>query len=137
MKTKIVEFPTHTSSPPHCCIISGRTDGPVIDFGDLTAKACGPSDPRVYIRVSRIEDAVKEHLGLPSSKEFKELKDELVEANAEAGRLRKIVAGTVGLEQAEGNLRGALESTNEMGSNGVKRPEEAVMSTTPDSNSGP
>ena len=122
MKAKILDFPTHTSSPPHCCIVSGRRDGQVIDFGDLTVKACGPGDPRVYIRVSRVEHAAKELLGMVPLARLKELEDELEEANAEAGRLRKIVAGKLDLEQAEEDLRESLEAPT----------EEAAVPTTTD-----
>lgn len=108
MRAKIVELPNHASSPPHCCIVSGRRDRPVVDFGDPNPKACGPGDPRVYVSVSQVEFVAKELLGMKPQKQMDELRAELEEANAEAGRLRAIVAAKEGLSAAEDRLRAAL-----------------------------
>jgi hypothetical protein len=108
LKSKIVKLPDHRSSPPHCCIVTGRRDGPVVDWGELTEKARGPQDPHVYIRVSQVEHVAAELLGMVSQKRYDEALAELEEANTEAGRLRAIVAGKEGLSEAEGKLREAL-----------------------------
>lgn len=113
MRAKLLELPSHTSSPPHCCCVTGRTDRPVIDFGDLHVKAQGPGDPRVYIRDTKVEWAAKELLGMVSQKRHDELKAELEEANAEAGRLRAIVAAKEDLSAAEDRLRESLDQSKE------------------------
>jgi hypothetical protein len=109
MRAKIVELPSHKSFPPHCCIVSGRRDRPMVDFGDPNPKACGPGDPRVYVSVSQVEYAARELLGMKSQKQHDEICAELEEANAEAGRLRKIVAAGEEMSAAEDRLREALD----------------------------
>jgi hypothetical protein len=108
LKAKIVELPSHKSSPPHCCIVTGRRDGPVIDFGDPAAKACGPADPRVYMRGAVVEEAAKNLLGMRPAVEVKELEQQLGECDAERQRLAAIVAGSEELSAAEDKLRAAL-----------------------------
>lgn len=108
MKAKTVRLPEKFSKPPHTCIVTGRRDGAVIDFGDPHPKACGPGDPRVYVRAKLVEEAAVELLAMRPGSEVLKLEAELAEANAEAGRLRRIVAGSEELMQAEEGLLEAL-----------------------------
>jgi hypothetical protein len=113
LKPKIVELPSHKSSPPHCCIVSGRRDGPIVDFGDPTDKACGPTDPRVYLRGAVIEDVAINLLGMRPKVEVDELEQQLGECDAERQRLAAIVAGSEELSAAEDKLRAALGVSRE------------------------
>lgn len=104
MKPKIATLPAHDSKPPHKCVVSGRRDGEVVDFGtDYVG-----TDPHIYIRRSRVEEAATELCGMVRQAEVDELRSELEEANAEAGRLRAIVAAGEELSAAEERLREAL-----------------------------
>lgn len=107
MKPRVVELPSHKSSPPHCCVVSGRRDGPIIDFGDPTRKARGPLDPRVYLRGAVVEEGAK-LLGMVPAAEVVELREKLAEAEAERERLELIVSAGADLTDAEGRLREAL-----------------------------
>lgn len=103
MQPKILTLPAHNSKPPHTCVVSGRRDGEVVDFGkDFTG-----TDPHIYVRRERIEEA-GEICGMVRQAEVDELRFELAEANAEAGRLRAIVAAGKELSAAEDRLREAL-----------------------------
>lgn len=113
IKPKLVELPTHKSSPPHCCVVSGRRDGPVVDFGDPTPKARGAGDPRLYVRQAVIEEAAMNLLGMRPAAEVKELEQQLAECDAERQRLGDLVAGGEDLSAAEDKLRAALGVSRE------------------------
>lgn len=103
MDPQIRTLPAHDSKPPHTCIVTGRRDGEVVDFmRDFVG-----TDPHVYIRRELVEVA-GEVCGMVRQAEVDELRAELEEANAEAGRLRAIVAGKEDLSAAEDRLRAAL-----------------------------
>jgi len=80
----------------------------VIDFGDPTKKACGPHDPRIYLRSFVVEEAARDLLGMVPQADVDELRKELESANAEAGRLRAIVSAGQDLVAAEERLRESL-----------------------------
>jgi hypothetical protein len=103
LRVKLVTLPAHNSKPPHTCIVTGRRDGDVVDFG----KDFVGVDPHVYIWRDKVEEAA-ELCGMVCESRVKELEEELAEANAEAGRLRAIVAGKEGLSEAEEKLRQLL-----------------------------
>jgi hypothetical protein len=104
VKPKLVTLPAHNSKPPHTCIVSGRRDGEVVDFQkDYTGV-----DPHIYIRRHRIEEAAAELCGMVKQKTVDELEEKLKVAEAEVGRLAKLVAGGEELSAAEDKLRGAL-----------------------------
>lgn len=103
MDPKLVTLPAHNSKPPHTCVVTGRRDGEVVDFG----KDFEGTDPHIYVRREKVEVA-GELCGMVRQAEVDELKAELEEANAEAGRLRAIVAGKEDLSAAEAKLRAAL-----------------------------
>lgn len=112
MDPKIVTLPAHNSKPPHTCVVSGRRDGEVVDFGkDFVGR-----DPHIYIRRERIEVA-GELCGMVRKAEVDELRRELEEANAEAGRLRAIVSGKEDLSAAEVRLLEALSPHSTAGGN--------------------
>jgi hypothetical protein len=100
---KLVTLPAHNSKPPHTCVVTGRRDGEVVDFG----KDFEGTDPHIYVRRETVEVAA-EKCGMVRQAEVDELKAELEEANSEAGRLRAIVAGKEALSEAEDRLREAL-----------------------------
>lgn len=103
MKPTVVTLPLPASKPPHTCIVTGRRDGEVVDFmHDYTG-----TDPHVYIRRELVEVAA-EACGMVRMSTVAQLQTELEEANAEAGRLRRIVAGKEALSDAEDRLRAAL-----------------------------
>lgn len=102
-RPKIITLPQPSSKPPHTCIVTGRRDGDVVDF----LKDFNGVDPHVYIRRALVEDAA-ELCGMVKEPVVEELRAELEEANAEAGRLRAIVAGKEALSAAEDKLRAAL-----------------------------
>lgn len=102
-RPKIITLPQPSSKPPHTCIVTGRRDGEVVDF----LKDFNGVDPHVYIRRLLVEEA-GELCGMVKQPVVDELRAELAEANAEAGRLRAIVAGKEGLSAAEDKLRAAL-----------------------------
>lgn len=104
MEPKIATLPFPASRPPHTCIVTGRRDGEVVDFGK---EWDGIPDPHIYIRRELVEVAAVK-CGMVRQSRVKELEAELEEANAEAGRLRAIVAGKQGLSEAEAKLREAL-----------------------------
>lgn len=108
MKARLVELPDHKSSPPHCCVVTGRRDGPIIDFGDPTQKACGPADPRLYMRGAVVEEAARDLLGMVPEAEVAEIRTQLEESEAERQRLAEIVGGGEELTEAEERLRNAL-----------------------------
>lgn len=103
-RPKIVTLPDHRSRPPHTCIVTGRRDGDVVDFGK---EYDGIADPHIYVRREKIEEA-GEVCGMVRLSVVAELQTELEETNAEAGRLRAIVAAKEGLSAAEETLREAL-----------------------------
>lgn len=103
---KLITLPQPSSKPPHTCVVSGRRDGQVIDFG----KDYDGIDPHIYIRRHVVEEAAV-LCGMVKQPAVDELKAELEEANAEAGRLRAIVAGKEDLSAAEDRLRAALTTT--------------------------
>lgn len=108
MKAKLVELPSNRSSPPHCCIVTGRIDESVIDFGDPHVKAQGPNDPRVYLRRSVVEKAAKDLLGMVPQAEVDALREELAASEAERQRLAEIVGSGEELMEAEERMRAAL-----------------------------
>lgn len=103
MDPKIVTLPYPGSKPPHTCVVTGRRDGEVLDFH----KDYDGVDPHIYIRRELVEVAA-ETCGMVRQAEVDELRAELEEANAEAGRLRKIVAAKEALSDAEDRLRESL-----------------------------
>ncbi len=103
MDPKLVNLPAHNSKPPHTCVVTGRRDGEVVDFG----KDFDGVDPHIYIRRETIEVAA-EKCGMVRMATVAQLQTELEEANTEAGRLRSIVAGKEALSDAEERLRAAL-----------------------------
>lgn len=103
MKLKLVTLPAHNSKPPHTCIVSARRDGEVVDFG----KDYVGTDPHVYIRRERIEEA-GELCGMVRQAEVDELREQLIESEAERQRLAEIVGGGEELTDAEERLRAAL-----------------------------
>lgn len=103
MKPKIIDLPAPSSKPPHTCIVTGRRDGQVVDFG----KEFTGQDPHIYIRRETIESA-GELCGMVRESVVQDLRDELEEANGEAGRLRAIVSAGQELSAAEDKLREAL-----------------------------
>jgi len=113
IKPKLVELPTHKSSPPHCCVVSGRRDGPMVDFGDPTPKARGAGDPRLYVRGPVVEEAAVNLLGMVPQADVDALRQELAECDAERQRLAELVAGGEELSAAEDKLRAALGVSRE------------------------
>lgn len=105
MRPKLTELPAHNSKPPHHCVVTSRRDGDVVDFG---AQFTG-IDPWIYIWRDKVEEAA-EVCGMVRQSVVDDLRAELAEANAEAGRLRAIVAGKEGLSEAEDKLREALDA---------------------------
>lgn len=105
MKPSLVQLPAHNSKPPHTCVVTGRTDGDVVDFG----KDFVGVDPHIYIWRDKVEEAA-ELCGMVRQPVVDDLEAQLEEANAEAGRLLAIVAGKEGLSAAEAKLREALEA---------------------------
>lgn len=104
MKPTIVTLPAHNSKPPHTCVVSGRRDGEVVDFQkDFTG-----TDPHIYIRRHRVEEAAEDLCGMVKQKVVDALKAQLAEAEAERDRLAAIVAGGEELSAAEERLREAL-----------------------------
>lgn len=103
MRPTLITLPQPSSKPPHTCIVSGRRDGEVVDFG----KDYDGFDPHVYLRRQVVEDAA-ELCGMVKQPIVDDLREELEEANAEAGRLRAIVAAKEDLSAAEDRLREAL-----------------------------
>lgn len=108
MQPRLVELPNNVSSPPHCCIVSGRTDGKVIDFGDPTPKARGPHDPRVYVRRFVVEKAAADLCGMVKQEEVDEIRKEFEAERTERKRLESIVAGAKTIREAEADLRRSL-----------------------------
>ena len=108
MKARVVELPSHTSSPPHCCIVTGRRDGSLIDFGDPTPTAQGPNDPRVYIRSNVVEKAAQDLLGMVPQAEVDELRAALAASEAERQRLAEVIGSGEALLEAEERMRAAL-----------------------------
>ena len=104
MKPTLVTFPAHNSKPPHKCIVSGRRDGEVVDF----QKDYVGTDPHVYIRRHRVEEAAEDLCGMVRQKVVDALKDQLAAAEAERDRLAAIVAGGEEMSVAEDKLREAL-----------------------------
>lgn len=105
MLPKLVVLPAHNSKPPHTCVVTGRTDGDVVDFG----KDFVGVDPHIYIWRDKVEEAA-EVCGMVRQPVVDDLRAELAEANAEAGRLRAIVAGKEDLSAAEAKLRESLDA---------------------------
>lgn len=103
MRPKVITLPAPGSKPPHTCVVTGRRDGEVVDFG----KDFNGIDPHIYVRRETVEAAAEE-CGMVRQAEVDELRAELEEANVEAGRLRAIVAGKEDLSAAEDRLRAAL-----------------------------
>lgn len=100
MKARLVELPSNVSSPPHCCIVTGRIDAPVIDFGDPTAKAQGPNDPRIYIRAAVVEKAARDLLGMVPQAEVDDLLWKLEASEGERRHLAEKVEAAQGLREA-------------------------------------
>lgn len=105
MRPKLVELPAHNSKPPHKCVVTGRRDGKLVDFG----KDYVGVDPHIYIDRDKVEEAA-EACGMVRESRVEELEAELEEADAEAGRLRRVVAGKEALSAAEDKLREALDA---------------------------
>lgn len=103
MRPKLVTLPAHNSKPPHTCIVSGRRDGEVVDFG----KDYVGTDPHIYIRKERVEEA-GEVCGMVRSAKVEELREELAAAREGIERLTAIVSGGEELSAAEDKLREAL-----------------------------
>jgi hypothetical protein len=105
LRPKLVKLPAHNSKPPHKCVVTARRDGELVDFG----KDFVGTDPHIYIDRDKVEEAA-ELCGMVRQPVVDEIRSELEEANAEAGRLRAIVAGKEGLSAAEDKLREALDA---------------------------
>ena len=107
MKIKLIEFPDRRSSPPHCCIVTGRRDGQIVDLGLMTAKAAAVKNPHLYLRAPVVEEAARA-IGMEPKADVDALRQELAECDDERKRLAAIVAGSEDLSAAEGKLRAAL-----------------------------
>ena len=103
MRPKLVTLPAHNSKPPHTCVVSGRRDGEVVDFG----KDFVGTDPHIYVRRERVEEA-GEVCGMVRQDVVDELQEKLGVAEAEMARLAQLVAGGKDLSAAEDRLREAL-----------------------------
>lgn len=104
MRPQLVDLPAHNSKPPHKCVVTGRRDGELVDFG----KDFVGTDPHIYVYRDKVEEAA-ELCGMVRQPEVDAIRAELAEANAEAGRLRAIVAGKEALSEAEAKLRESLD----------------------------
>ena len=80
-RTKIVQSPL--SHQPKKCLVTGRADGDVVDFG-VSAKV-GPL-PRVYVKLSEVEKAAK-LAGMLDAREVAALQEERSGLIAENARL--------------------------------------------------
>lgn len=106
-RLKLVELPHRFSKPPHKCIVTGRRDLPVVDFGvDYTG-----IDPHVYIGAGRVEEAARELLGMVPRDDVNELLKRLHEAEAENERLQELIGAAEELEQALERVKAAFEPT--------------------------
>lgn len=102
---KIVELPNHFSKPPHTCIVTGRRDGPVVDFGkDYTG-----IDPHVYIYADTVEEAAK-LLGMVPETTVQAMAERLDASEREVARLTELVESMEGLEVARQRAREALRA---------------------------
>jgi hypothetical protein len=106
-KPKLIELPERRSSPPHCCIVTGRRDGQIIDAGLPAAKARDVKNPHLYFRDVVVEEWAG-LLGMVPAVEADELRRQLEVAELERDRLAAIVAGSEDLSAAEDKLREAL-----------------------------
>jgi hypothetical protein len=95
----------HSTKPPFKCLVTSRRDGELVDFG----KDFVGIDPHVYVLRDKVEEAA-EVCGMVRQPVVDELRAELEEANAEAGRLRAIVAGKEALSEAKAKLRESLDA---------------------------
>ena len=110
MRPRLIDAKAPSCPWPMCDITTGRRDGVLVDFGEPAPVVTNATakDPRALIKATRVQLAAETKLGMVSQKKLAEVEAELEEANAEAGRLRAIVAGKQGLSTAEDKLREAL-----------------------------
>lgn len=72
MSFKLVEGPPPEA--PFHCLVTRKSDGEFIDFGDWTVEC---EIPRIYIRRDVIERVAREQLGMVSAIEVEMLRDRL------------------------------------------------------------
>lgn len=123
-QAKLIELPSPKGRPPHCCIVTGRRDGPLLDFGELTEKAAGVAEPHIYLRAIVVENAARQTLGMVPKSEVDKLQAELAESEAERQRLAEILAGVEDLSAAEDKLRAALGVSQADPDDGTSTDEE-------------
>jgi len=97
---EITEAPFHAY--PHACVVTGRDDGPVVDF----AIEIGGVDPHLYLRLSVIEEAAA-LIGMVPKAEVDRLSlalddivEELVEAQKQLTAYAQVKEGLEALEGA-------------------------------------
>lgn len=87
---------------PRICAVSGRGEGPFIDFQTVIDR---PLPTALYLHVGIVEEAAKE-LGMVPGREVDALQDQLKEMGAELERVKEIM-------QTAGKLDELIGSTEE------------------------
>lgn len=97
---QIAEAPLHAY--PHTCVVTGRDDGPVVDF-NIEIEGI---DPHLYLRLSVVEEAGK-LIGMVPKAEVEKLEAALNAYGEELARLQERVAAYEKVEEGLKALEGA------------------------------
>lgn len=81
--------------PPHTCVVTGREDGEMIDFG--ATPACDQA-PAIVIKREVIEEAATKLCGMVPAKKVEALADRLLYLGEELEKTQKLLKATEELE---------------------------------------
>jgi hypothetical protein len=81
--------------PPRECAVSGRGDGPFIDFQTVIET---PQPMSLYVHTLHVEEAAK-MLGMVPAREVEKLREDFAAMSTELDRLRSLQTATDNLEE--------------------------------------
>jgi hypothetical protein len=91
--------------PPHTCVVTGRSDGELIDFN--VTPACN-EPPNIAILRPVIEEAARDHCGMAPAVEVEELRTLLKAALQERDELRQTLKDAAEFEELGARLQKAI-----------------------------
>jgi len=100
---RLIEGKTQLPFPPRSCLVTGREDGPFIDFQVVIDR---PEPTRLYLKTEIVEEAGK-LVGMVPKKRVEELEDQLAEMRTGLENVQDTMKLTAELEELVGRERTA------------------------------
>lgn len=91
--------------PPHKCLVTGRIDGPIVDFN--VSPICD-QPPNVAIMLTVIEEAAEEFGGMVKRSKYEDLESRMLALSEELDKITNLYRSEQDFKQAKEELEGPL-----------------------------